>query len=98
VRTVLALTGAAWFIGAAILIGDGRLGTVGEPPNEEVLGDPTTIAVYAIGRILFVGLGLLCLALVEWRAVGAQVGELAARPGPADDGSATEPPVPDQRA
>ncbi|HEX2766063.1 MAG TPA: hypothetical protein VHR55_05470 [Candidatus Limnocylindria bacterium] len=68
-RSFFALASAAWFIGAAILIGDGRFGTAGDAPNTEVLGDPAVMAVYAIGRIAFVGVALLSLGLVDWPAV-----------------------------
>ncbi len=67
-RSVFALLAAAWFIGAAILVGDGRVGTSGDPPNETVIGDPGVMAMYFLGRIAFVGLGLLALSLIEWGA------------------------------
>ena len=77
-RSVIGVVSAVWFLGAALLIGDGRFGTSGDPPNQEVLGDPVVMAVYFIGRLLFVGLGLLSLAFVDWSSVAALAGRTAA--------------------
>jgi membrane protein implicated in regulation of membrane protease activity len=67
-RTVFALLSAIWLIGAAILIGDGRFGASGEPPNETPIGDPGVMAMYFLGRIAFAGVGLLALSLIDWAA------------------------------
>lgn len=80
-RTVFGVASAVWFLGAAVLIGDGRLGTSGDPPNQEVLGDPIVMAVYFIGRLLFVGLGLLSLSFVDWSSLR----ELSSRPAARDE-------------
>jgi hypothetical protein len=69
-RRLFALACAAWFLGAAALMGDGRFGTSGDPPNEEVIGDPTVMAVYFVARLLFVGLALMALGLVDWTSFG----------------------------
>jgi hypothetical protein len=69
-RSAFALLGAIWFIGAAVLIGDGSLGTSGDPPDEAVIGDPAVMAMYFLARIAFVGLGLLALSLVDWGRAG----------------------------
>jgi hypothetical protein len=45
----------------------GRDGTDGEPPDEEVIGDPVVMAIYFLGRIILVAIGLIALALVDWR-------------------------------
>jgi hypothetical protein len=68
-RSILAIGSATWFLGAALLIGDGAAGLMGEPPNQTIIGEPAAMAIHFVGRILFVGLGLLALALVDWRAV-----------------------------
>jgi len=65
-RSLFAVACAAWFLGVAAMMGDGRLGTAGEPPNEEVIGDPTVMAVYLVARLLFVGLALMALGMVDW--------------------------------
>lgn len=65
-QVVLRVAAGAWFVIMAVVIGDGRVGTSGAPPNEEVLGDPTVMAIHLVGRLLFVGLGLLSLSMVEW--------------------------------
>lgn len=70
-RSVMGLLGAAWFLGAAILIGDGRSGTMGDPPAETAFGDPTVMGVYFVARILFVGLAILSLAMVDPAGVKA---------------------------
>ena len=77
-RTEFGVVSAVWFLGAALLIGDGRFGTTGDPPNEEVLGDPVVMAVYFIGRLLFVGLGLLSLSFVDWSSLGKLTDRLGA--------------------
>ena len=73
VRSILALVAAAWCLASAFLIGDGRLGTAGEPPNQEIIGDPAAMAVHLVGRVLLVGVGLVALALVEWRSIAPSV-------------------------
>jgi hypothetical protein len=69
VRSVMAAAAAVWFLGAAIVIGDGSSALLGDPPNQEVIGDPVVMAIHLVGRILFVGLGLLALGVVDGAAV-----------------------------
>lgn len=68
-RTVMLVVAAIWFGGAAILIGDGSDGLVGDPPNQEIIGDPTVMAIHLVARVLFVGFAILALAFVDWAAV-----------------------------
>jgi hypothetical protein len=68
-RTVMAAGAAIWFLGAAIVIGDGSSALLGDPPNQEVIGDPVVMAIHLVARILFVGCGLLALGLVDWAAI-----------------------------
>ena len=68
-RNVMAAPAAIWFLGAAIVIGDGSSALLGDPPNQQVIGDPVVMAVHLVGRILFVGLGFLALGVVDWAAV-----------------------------
>ncbi|MGZ8562071.1 MAG: hypothetical protein ACXWWU_00450 [Candidatus Limnocylindria bacterium] len=68
-RSVFAIGSAAWFLAAAAWMGDGRVGTVGDPTGQEAFGDPTVMAIHLAARLLFVGLALLALERVEWRGV-----------------------------
>jgi len=73
-RSVFTIGSAVWFLGAAVLMGDGSVATGGEPPNQEVFGDPTVMAIHLAARLAFVGLALLALALVDWSDVGKLAG------------------------
>ncbi len=68
-RTFVGVASAGWFLVTALLIGDGSSGLIGEPPNQEIFGDPVVMAIHLVGRILLVGLGLLSLALVDPAAI-----------------------------
>ena len=57
-RTALALAAMAWFLGAAVWIGDGV-----------ALADTGVMAVHRVGRIILIGLALLAASFVDWRAV-----------------------------
>ena len=74
-RSVFALGAAAWLLVFAVLLGEGRTATIGDPPDQSALGDPVVMTVYLVSRILFVGLALIALALAEW----GRIGELVAR-------------------
>jgi hypothetical protein len=71
VQTIVALAAVAWFIGAAILVGDGSVGLAGDPPNQEVIGDAAVMAVHKVGRAILVGLGILSLAQVDYDVLAA---------------------------
>ena len=75
-RTLTAVAAFGWFVVQAVTIGDGSSGLVGDPPNQQVIGDPTTMAVYSIAKIMFVGLALLALAAVDWAWVGKSLHSL----------------------
>lgn len=82
-RSVLAGIAAAWCFLQALLLGDGREGTTGVPPDVEVIGDPAVMAVYVLGRIILVAIGLVALALVDWRRLRIAGPEVTVR-GPHD--------------
>jgi hypothetical protein len=73
-RSVFAIGSATWFLGAAVLMGDGSVGTIGDQPGEGVIGDPTVMAVHLAARLLFVGLALLALGRVDWPGVVRAMG------------------------
>jgi hypothetical protein len=85
-RSIFALASAAWFVGAAILLGDGSIGTRGDPPNEEILGDPIVMAIHLAARLAFVGLALVALALVDWARMGDAIGR-STDAGPSEPGA-----------
>ena len=68
-RTMMSVVAAIWFGGAAIVIGDGSSGLLGDPPNQEVIGDPTVIAIHLVARVLFVGLALFAMAFADGPAL-----------------------------
>lgn len=80
-RSVLGLCAAAWFLGAALIMGDGSAGPSGDPLNQGAAGDPAVMAIYLAARILFVGLGALSLGVVRWSEVGTWLRRITAPGG-----------------
>jgi len=56
-KSLLALVASVWFAFNAVTFGDGG-------------GDQGVMAVGAAARILFVGLAVISLALVDWERIG----------------------------
>jgi hypothetical protein len=65
-RSLFAVLSTIWFLGAAWLIGDGSVAAHGDPPDADVAGDPSVMAVYFLARVAFVGFAMLALAFVDW--------------------------------
>jgi hypothetical protein len=64
-RSFLAAAGAAWFAYNSIwFIAQGAYVNSGSATGID--GDPAAVAITWAARVLFVGLALLALALIEW--------------------------------
>jgi hypothetical protein len=72
-KSVLALTAFLWFAYNAATFGDGG---VSDPQHQQSAGDQGVMAAHAAAQILFVGLALVSLALVNWGPLNKRISEI----------------------
>jgi hypothetical protein len=75
-KSLLAIVAFVWFAFNAATFGDGG---VWDSTYHQSIGDSNVMAAHAVGRIVFVGLALISLALVNWGPVNNFIHHL---PGP----------------
>ncbi len=68
-KSALAFLAAGWFLFQALTIGDGRVATECNDYGCHAIGDAGAMAVYHLAPLVFVGLAILALAIVDWSKV-----------------------------